>query len=56
MQDLKRSKAPDEVVSVRHDIRYEGRANWKRRAPRWIAQVVAPRRRNKLSSRNTCAR
>ena len=56
MEDLKRSKRRLKSFLLRHDIRYEGRANWNAAhlagSPRWYA----PRRRNRSSSRNTCGR
>jgi hypothetical protein len=42
MQDLKRSKRRLKSFLLRHDIRYEGRANWNAAHLRWIAQVVCP--------------
>jgi transposase len=40
LQDLKRSKRRLKSFLLRHDIRYEGRANWNAAHLRWIAQVV----------------
>jgi transposase len=40
MEDLKRSKRRLKSFLLRHDIRYEGRANWNAAHLRWIAQVV----------------
>ena len=42
LQDLKRSKRRLKSFLLRHDIRYEGRANWNAAHLRWIAQVVCP--------------
>ncbi len=42
MQDLKRSKRRLKSFLLRHDIRYEGRANWNAAHLRGIAQVVCP--------------
>jgi transposase len=42
MQDLKRTKRRLKSFLWRHDIRYEGRANWNAAHLRWIAQVVCP--------------
>src|SRR6058998_850244 len=56
MQDLKRSKRRLKSFLLRHDVRYEGRANWNPAHLRWLAQVVCPTPRSRSSSRNTCAR
>ena len=42
MQDLKRSKRRLKSFLLRHDVRYEGRANWNPAHLRWLAQVVCP--------------
>src|SRR5512145_3095134 len=42
MQDLKRSKRRLKSFLLRHDIRYEGRANWNAAHLRWIGRVVCP--------------
>jgi transposase len=42
MQDLKRSKRRLKSFLLRHDIRYEGRANWNAAHLRWIAQLECP--------------
>jgi transposase len=43
MRDLKRSKRRLKSFLLRHDIRYEGRANWNAAHLRWLAKVVCPR-------------
>jgi transposase len=42
LQDLKRSKRRLKSFLLRHDVRYEGRANWNPAHLRWLAQVVCP--------------
>ena len=42
MQDLKRSKRRLKSFLLRHDVRYEGRANWNPAHLRWLAEVVCP--------------
>ena len=42
LDDLKRSKRRLKSFLLRHDIRYEGRANWNAAHLRWLAQVVCP--------------
>jgi transposase len=56
MQDLKRSKRRLKSFLLRHDIRYEGGANWNAAHLRWIAQVVCPTPHNNSPSKSTCVR
>jgi transposase len=42
MRDLKRSKVRLKSFLLRHDLRYEGRANWNPAHLRWLARVVCP--------------
>jgi len=42
VRDLKRSKVRLKAFLRRHDIRYEGRANWTAAHLRWLARVVCP--------------
>jgi transposase len=42
LRDLKRSKRRLKSFLLRHDVRYEGRANWKPAHLRWLAHVVCP--------------
>src|SRR4029453_8051701 len=42
MHDLKRSKVRLKAFLLRHDVRYEGRANWNPAHLRWLARVVCP--------------
>ncbi|MGH2609455.1 MAG: IS110 family transposase [Tepidiformaceae bacterium] len=42
LDDLKRSQRRLKSFLLRHDIRYEGRANWNPAHLRWLAQVVCP--------------
>ena len=42
LRDLKRSKLRLKSFLLRHDIRYEGRANWTAAHLRWLATVVCP--------------
>jgi transposase len=42
MQDLKRSKRRLKSFLLRHDVRYEGRANWNPAHLRSLAEVVCP--------------
>jgi transposase len=42
MPDLKRSKRRLKSFLLRHDVRYEGRANWNPAHLRWLAEVVCP--------------
>jgi transposase len=42
MRDLRRSKVRLKSFLLRHDLRYEGRANWKAAHLRWLAHVVCP--------------
>src|SRR5262249_58768318 len=42
MRDLKATKSRLKAFLLRHDIRYEGRANWNAAHLRWLAEVVCP--------------
>jgi transposase len=42
MRDLKRSKRRLKSFLLRHDLRYEGRANWNPAHLRWLAKMVCP--------------
>jgi transposase len=42
MRDLRRSKVRLKSFLLRHDLRYEGRANWSPAHLRWLARVVCP--------------
>src|SRR5262245_54938841 len=42
VRDLKRSKVRLKAFLLRHDIRYEGRANWNAAHLHWLARVVCP--------------
>jgi transposase len=42
MRDLRRSKVRLKSFLLRHDLRYEGRANWNAAHLRWLAHVVCP--------------
>jgi transposase len=42
LKDLKAAKAPLKAFLLRHDIRYEGRANWGPAPLRWLAEGLCP--------------
>jgi transposase len=42
MKDLKSSKQRLKAFLLRHDIRYEGRADWKKKHLQWLSRVKCP--------------
>jgi len=52
MDDLKRSKRRLKSFLLRHDIRYEGRANWSAAHLRWLSEVVCPTAPQQIVSRS----
>ena len=56
MRDLKRSKLRLKSFLLRHDLRYEGRANWTAAHLRWLSRWCVRPRRSRSCSRSMCAR